>query len=172
MRWDLIASFPTKTVEHYHSYIGFTLMVNWCLWFFFNAFSNHIYTYLPDLSPRTYYSNAFHQMGYYTWGMFKEAVNPHRPTPRNKFNPLQKTMYQVVMLVIVPYQFLTGMMLYDKKTWLPWIKAMGGFKDVMFAHNTIFWFFVCFLVMHIILASLGRKPSSHFKEMITGYEDE
>jgi thiosulfate reductase cytochrome b subunit len=38
-------------------------------------------------------------------------------------------------------------------------------------HVALFIFFTAFIFVHVYLASLGHKPSSHFKAMVTGYEE-
>ena len=98
--------------------------------------------------------------------------NPHHARPHAKFNPLQKVMYQIVMLLIVPVQFGTGLLLWDVARFSSWVEALGGVRVVSTIHVLIFIFFASFILIHVYLGSLGHTASAHFKAMVTGYEEE
>ena len=74
------------------------------------------------------------------------------------------------MLIVVPVQITTGLFLWDKKEFMPYIKAVG-YKNVVMTHEYLFFFFIGFIMIHIFLSSLGKTPTQHFKAMVTGYED-
>jgi thiosulfate reductase cytochrome b subunit len=38
-------------------------------------------------------------------------------------------------------------------------------------HVVLFIFFVFFILVHAYMGMLGPKPSTHYKEMFTGYEE-
>jgi thiosulfate reductase cytochrome b subunit len=141
------------------------------MWLIFHIFTENVNVYLLEPNPKKYLNSAWKQIQYYTYGIFKKKKNPYNPRPLNKFNPLQKVMYAVVMMIVVPAQFLTGIMLWDLPGWKHWVRAIGGLGDLRTIHYGLFIFFCLFLLMHIFLGTLGKKPTSHFKEMITGYEE-
>jgi thiosulfate reductase cytochrome b subunit len=80
-------------------------------------------------------------------------------------------MYQIIMLLIVPLQFFTGLLLWDLKHFSGAVEFFGGVRVVATVHVLCFIFFVGFILVHPYLASLGHTPSAHFKAMITGYEE-
>ena len=155
-----------------HNWIGFILIANYFIWLLFYLFTDKISIYHPELDARKYFRDTFRQMRYYGYGIFKGEPNPHHVKPFAKFNPLQKVMYQIVMLLIVPMQFFTGIMLWNVTRFSDWVEFFGGVRVVSTIHMLIFIFFVSFVLIHVYLGSLGHKPSTHFKAMVTGYEEE
>ena len=95
----------------------------------------------------------------------------HHASALAKFNPLQSVMYQIVMMVLVPAQFYTGVLLWDVSRFSSQVEALGGTRVVDTVHVLLFIFFCGFIVMHVYLSSLGHTPSAHFKAMFTGYEE-
>ena len=84
---------------------------------------------------------------------------------------MQSITYQIVMLIVVPIQFITGLMLWNIKGFEHWVGLMGGIRVVDTVHVLIFVFFVSFIFIHAYMGTLGHTRSAHFKEMFTGYED-
>ena len=110
-------------------------------------------------------------MMYYGYGMFKGERNPHHIDPYDKFNPLQRMLYQILMLFLLPLQFATGLLMWDVKRFSGVIDMVGGVRVVDTVHVLIFIFFVFYMCFHPYLATLGHTPTAHIKAMITGYED-
>jgi len=48
---------------------------------------------------------------------------------------------------------------------------VGGLRVVNTVHVLMFILFVMFILVHAYMGFLGAKPSTHFKEMFTGYEE-
>jgi len=101
----------------------------------------------------------------------KSARITFSPTPHDKFNPMQRLTYQVIMMISGPIQIVTGLMMWDVKRFESWIALAGGIRVVSTIHMLVFILFVVFILIHAYMGVLGRKPSTHYKEMITGYED-
>jgi thiosulfate reductase cytochrome b subunit len=80
-------------------------------------------------------------------------------------------MYQIVMMILVPVQFYTGVLLWDVTRFAEQVNLLGGVRIVDTVHVLIFIFFCGFIFVHVYLSSLGHTPTAHFKAMITGYED-
>jgi thiosulfate reductase cytochrome b subunit len=154
-----------------HNWVGFIIIGNYSIWLGFYLFSDKILNYHPVLDARSFIRNYFLQLRYYTYGIFKGEQNPHHVQPYDKFNPLQKMTYQLVMLVAVPIQFFTGLMMWDVMGFQRWIDLTGGIRVVDTIHVLLFIFFVFFILVHAYMGALGQKPSTHYKEMITGYEE-
>ena len=51
------------------------------------------------------------------------------------------------------------------------IELAGGIRVVNTIHVLMFIMFVMFIFVHAYMGMLGPKPSSHYKEMFTGYEE-
>ncbi len=154
-----------------HNWIGFALLGNFFLWLSFYLFSDKIGIYHPELNPKKYYREAWRQMRYYGWGIFKGAPNPHHISANNKFNPLQRVSYQIIMLLILPVQIFTGVLLWDIERFSGAVALLGGVRIVDTVHVLLFIFFVGFLFVHVYLATLGHTATAHIKAMFTGYEE-
>ena len=80
-------------------------------------------------------------------------------------------MYQIIMMVLVPVQFYTGLLLWDLERFAGSVELLGGVRVVATVHVGLFIFFSAFIFGHVYLSSLGPTASAHFKAMVTGYEE-
>ena len=167
----LIGLMSFKTAVIAHNWIGFLLIANFFVWFFFYLFSDKIKVYHPELSPMKHFRASFRQLQYYGYGIFKGDPNPHHVSVYEKFNAMQSTTYQIIMLLLVPIQFATGVLLWDVKRFSATVELFGGVRVVDTVHVLLFIFFVAFIFIHPYLASLAHTPTAHFKAMFTGYEE-
>ncbi len=154
-----------------HNWVGFTVIANYFLWLGYYLFSDRITNYHPVLDAERFFRSFFKQARYYSYGIFKGERSPHHVRPEDKFNPLQKLTYQLIMLMAAPINFITGLMMWDVKRFEGWIEMMGGIRVVDTIHVVIFILFVFFIFVHAYMGALGRTPSTHYREMITGYEE-
>jgi thiosulfate reductase cytochrome b subunit len=168
---DLFDVISFRTAVIVHNWVGFALIANFFVWLLFYLFSPRNRAYHPEFNILKLARDSFRQMQYYGWGMFRGEQNPHRIDPYDKFNPLQRMLYQVLMLVLLPLQFVTGLLMWDIKRFSDMIELVGGVRVVSTLHVLIFIFFVFYLLIHPYLATLGHTPTAHMKAMITGYED-
>ena len=167
----LIDVVPFKTAVTLHNAIGLFLVVNFFVWFFFYLFSDRIKVYHPELSPKKHFIGSFRQLQYYGYGIFKGQPNPHHLSIYRKFNPMQSMTYQVVMLLLLPIQAYTGILLWDVKRFSGAVELFGGVRVVDTVHVLIFIIFVGYVLVHVYLGTLGHTPTAHFKAMFTGYEE-
>ena len=160
-----------RTAVLVHEWVGFVLIGNLSIWLCFYLFTDKIRVYHPELSPIKHFRASFRQAMFYGYGIFKGDPNPHHVSVYQKFNSMQSMSYQVIMLLLVPLQFWTGVLLWDVKRFSGMIDLLGGIRVVDTAHVLIFIFFAGFIPMHIYLATLGHTRTAHIKAMLTGYED-
>lgn len=161
-----------RTAVTVHNWVGFVLIANFFLWLFFYLFSDKITAYHPELSPTKHFRASFRQLQYYCYGKFKGDPNPHQPSAYNKFNPMQSMLYEVVMLLLVPLVFVTGILLWDVKRFYGVVELFGGVRVVDTVHVLIYIFFAFYIILHGYLGSLGQTVSANYKAMfLTGYEE-
>jgi Ni/Fe-hydrogenase b-type cytochrome subunit len=161
-----------ETAVKMHNWVGFAVIANWFIWFGFYLFTDKIRVYHPELNARKFFESWFRQVRFYSYGIFKGEKSPHHVRPHDKFNPMQSMTYQIVMLLVVPIQFITGILMWDVKRFQDVSELMGGIRVVSTIHILIFILFVFFILVHAYMGALGRKPSTHYKEMFTGFEEE
>ena len=111
-----------ESAVRFHNWLGFALMANYLIWLLFYLLTEKVSVYHPELAPKKYFGDTLKQIRYYSYGIFRGHPNPHHVRPYAKFNPLQKVMYQIVMLIIVPIQFGTGLLLWDVDRFYSWVE--------------------------------------------------
>jgi thiosulfate reductase cytochrome b subunit len=168
---DLFSVISFKAAVELHNAIGFVLIANFFIWLCFYLFTDKITVYHPELRPAKYFRDSLRQILYYGYGIFKGEPNPHHVSAYHKFNALQSTMYQIIMILLVPMQFYTGLLLWDLHRFAGSVDLLGGVRVVATLHVALFIFFSAFIFGHVYLASLGHTPGAHFKAMLTGYEE-
>lgn len=168
---DLLSLMSFETAVKLHNWIGFVVIANWFVWFLYYLTSDRVTSYHPDLDPAGFFRRFFRQMAYYGQGYFRGAERPHKVQPYDKFNAMQKLTYQFVMFISAPLAFLTGLMMWDVQRFGGLIAMLGGIRVVNTIHVLMFILFAMFIPVHAYMGMLGRKPSSHYKEMFTGYEE-
>ena len=161
-----------ETAIKTHNWVAFAVIANYFVWLGFYVFSDRITVYHPELNPRKFFDKAFKQMMYYGYGIFRGHKSPHKVVAFDKFNPMQSITYQIVMLLVVPIQFITGLMMWDIKLFEVPIAMLGGLNTIVTVHVLIYIFFVSFTLIHAYMGALGNTPVTHFREMFTGYEEE
>jgi thiosulfate reductase cytochrome b subunit len=168
---DVLHVTSFATAVNVHNWVGFALVANYFVWLCFYLFTDKITVYHPELDPKKYFRDSLRQATYYGYGIFKGHPNPHHVSAYHKFNALQSTMYQIIMIVLVPAQFYTGLLLWDPVIFAGSVDVFGGVRVVATVHVVLFIFFFAFIFGHVYLASLGHTPGAHFKAMVTGYEE-
>jgi thiosulfate reductase cytochrome b subunit len=153
-----------------HKYFGFALAWSFFFWLFYYIFTGNL---------RKYYLITFKDMKdmpgqalFYLFHIFRGEKNPFKPSPENKFNPLQKLAYSSIMFVFIPIITFTGILFSDILYFFSWIKAIGGLRILDAIHITAAYIFVFYLLVHLYMATLGPRLHSYIKSMITGYEEE
>ena len=154
-----------------HNAIGFVLIANFCLWLVFYLSSDRIKAYHPELSPRKHFLGSLRQAYYYGYGIFRGEPNPFHVTIYRKFNPLQSMTYQIIMMLLLPVQIYTGILLWDVKRFAAQVNFFGGVRVIDTVHVLIFIVFVFYILVHVYLGTLGHTRTAHFKAMMTGYEE-
>lgn len=160
---------PLKNAIDIHNYVGFVTIANYMIWLYYYFSTGKIKIYFP--APRTFIDRSIKQIKYYRYGIFLGKPNPHVMTPDNKFNLLQQNAYAALMFICIPAQMISGVFLWQVKTYSNYIHQLGGIKVIDTIHVILFFFFGAFLIVHCYLATLGHTPTAHFKAMFTGYEE-
>ncbi len=168
----IIKLFSVETAVEIHSWLGFILLANYCIWLFYYLLTLKIKIYIPPLHhPIEFAKKALRQAKFYGLGIMVGAENPHHSTPDNKFNPMQQVSYLMIMALLIPVQIITGLFLWDPKLFSPIVNLVG--IQIFDAIHIFLWiFFSAFIIVHFYLATLGHTPLAHIIAMFTGYEEE
>jgi thiosulfate reductase cytochrome b subunit len=151
----------------WHNFAAVILTINYIVFVAGNLFTSNGRQY--NLKRKNFVSDLMTQLKYYAFGMFKGEKHPFPVTEQRKFNPLQKFSYVLAMYVAVPLVIISGIgLLFPEIT----VKAVFGISGLILTdilHITMGFFLSVFMVIHIYTCTLGSKPTSLFRGMITGY---
>src|SRR4030042_2155470 len=170
---NVIHLFSFETAVDIHSWTGFILIANYCIWLFYYLFTGNIKIYIPPLHhPVEFAKKAVRQAKFYGLGIMVGDENPHHSPFDTKFNPMQQVSYLMIMATLIPVQIITGLFLWDPKLFGPAVNLIGGIQIADMIHVLLFIFFSAFIIVHFYLATLGHTPLAHIIAMFTGYEEE
>jgi len=161
---------PHNTPLLVHRYAGWAMAASFVFWLVYSLISRHL-SRQYGIRGRDL-EGVFRQAKFYLVSIFKGEENPFRPTPDEKFNPLQKLVYGAIMCIFAPLLMITGVLLNDKLFFREYIlqwDVVGGLDAL---HVMGAYVFALYLIVHIYMATLGRTATSHIRAMIVGYEEE
>jgi thiosulfate reductase cytochrome b subunit len=123
------------------------------------------------VEKKTFFSDLWKQMKYYAAGMFKKEKHPFPVTRECKFNPLQKFTYVLAMYIAMPFLIISGLGLLLPEITINKFFGVSGLILTDILHITMGFFLSIFMIVHIYTCTLGSKPTTLFKGMITGYHE-
>jgi Ni/Fe-hydrogenase b-type cytochrome subunit len=162
-----IAGFEAAVAAH--KILGFLLIGNAFLGMLYHLFSGEIRQYFS--SSLDFLPLAIRQASYYLYGTFRGRPHPFVKRPDRKHNPLQRSVYVIILNVLLPLQVVTGLLLWGAQRWPNAVGAVGGLANIAAVHTAGAWAFTAFLIMHVYLISTGPTPLSNLRAMITGWEE-
>lgn len=153
-----------------HRYAGWVMVASSILWLIYCLATNHLGHHYK--LRRSDVKDILRQTTFYVWSIFKGEQNPHRVSPDEKFNPLQKIAYSAIMCIVTPVLVITGLLFSDILFVRNYILQWHIVKLLDTIHVIGAYLFAIYFIVHIYMATLGRTPLSHIKAMISGYEEE
>jgi len=123
------------------------------------------------ITKKNFLSDLGKQFKYYSLGMFKGEKHPFPVTLERKFNPLQKLSYVLSMYVAFPLLIISGFGLLFPETVINRFLGISGMILTDILHITMGFFLSLFMIIHIYTCTLGARPSSLFKSMLSGYHE-
>ncbi len=111
------------------------------------------------------------QFKFYAIGIFRGEPHPFPVTEEGKFNPLQKFSYVMAMYIGMPLLIISGILLLFPDLVINQILGISGLLVTDLVHITMGFFLSIFLIIHLYTCTLGSKPTTLFKSMITGYHE-
>lgn len=166
---DLLPVLGFEQAVDIHNVVGFLLLINAFFSAFYHLASAEIKQYIPQ--PKGFIDQMIEQTLYYLKGIFLGKPHPFEKTPEKKLNPLQQITYLAILNVFLPFQVITGVLIWGAELWPEFIDSIGGLTILAPLHAMGAWLFIAFTIMHIYLTTTGHTPLSNLIGMITGWED-
>lgn len=153
----------------WHNFAALVLTASYVIFVLGNTFTGNGKYY--RIKKENFLSDLMKQMRYYAFGMFRGEKHPFPVTMERKFNPLQKFSYVLAMYMGMPLLIISGIVLLFPEIVLNNVFGMSGLvlNDVL--HITTGFFLSIFMIIHIYTCTLGAKPFSLFRGMLSGYHE-
>jgi thiosulfate reductase cytochrome b subunit len=116
--------------------------------------------------------NLWTQFKFYAVGIFNKEKHPFPVSEEQKFNPLQKFAYVIVMYFGMPLLIFSGLALFFPDLMGAIVFNISGLVFYDSLHVIVGFVLSLFLLIHIYTCTLGDKPGTLFKSMINGYHEE
>ena len=147
-------------------WLALALILNAFLGAFYHLTAEKYHHFLPKMDDFT--GAAVLQARFYLYGIFKGEKHPMETDPRRKLNPLQKITYLAVLNILLPFQIVTGVLMWGADRWPDLFDRAGGLWLLGPAHTLGAYLFLAFLIGHIYLATTGPTPSALVRAITTG----
>lgn len=151
----------------FHNMAAKILLVSYVLFVTGNAITSNGKYY--SLKRKELLKDSLIQFRYYLYGIFREKKQPFEVNEENKFNPLQRLSYSIVIYILMPLLILSGIMLLFPELIMERLFGVSGFLMADVVHITMGFLLTIFMIIHIYTCTLGDKPGSLFRSLITGF---
>ena len=172
IRMQYAFSSPVVTFERavsWHNFGGIALTFNYTIFLIGNIFTKngaHYRLRFKNISQR-----LLKQLLYYSVGIFRKEHSPFPINEDRKFNPLQQISYLIIMYFAVPILFITGWALLFPEFIMRNVFGFSGIFLTAQLHIVMGFFVSLFLIIHLYVSTMGTKPVSNFKSIITGWQE-
>lgn len=159
-----------STAVKWHNVSAIILIVNYLIFLVGNILSRNGRYYRKwrkNLIP-----NMVKQLRFYAFGVFRNEPHPFPVSEKQKFNPLQKFAYVIVMYFGMPLLIISGLGLLFPEIVSQTIFKVSGIIFYASVHVIVGYILSIFLIVHIYTCTLGEKPNTLFKSMVNGYHEE
>lgn len=164
---DYVLVVGFEDAVRWHNTSAIILTVNYIIFVAGNLITRNGRYY--NLKRENFFADLFKQLRYYSWGMFHGEKHPFLITMERKFNPLQKVSYVLAMYVALPLVIISGIGLLLPEIVIKGFMGISGMLLTDLLHITMGFFLSVFMLIHIYTCTLGKRPGSLFRGIITGY---
>ena len=168
-RPDMFGAFSFRGVVTIHNVVAVILVVNALLSIFYHVATERVQEYLPR--PYGFFDDAIVQGKYYLSGIFRHEPHPFEKRPDSRMNPIQKSTYFGILIVLLPLQIVTGVLMWGVQEFPAIANGFGGLPILAPLHSLIAWTFGTFIVVHVYMTTTGATPLEAMRAMVTGYEE-
>ena len=161
--------FGLEAAVSIHNVLAAILVVNAVLSLFFHLATGEIKQFFRF--NRKFIHEVLVQVFYYIHDIFIQAPHPINKTRERKLNPLQQLTYIGLLNILLPFQVITGILIWGVGKWPAVSTKLGGLTYLAPIHNLGAWLFLAFLVVHIYLTTTGHTVFANIKAMVTGYDE-
>jgi thiosulfate reductase cytochrome b subunit len=150
-----------------HNFAALILVLNYIIFVTGNLLTRNGRYY--RIQRKNFISDLMTQFRFYSSGMFKGEKHPFPVNEERKFNPLQKITYVLALYVAVPLLIISGIGLLLPEITITSFFGISGLILTDILHISMGFLLSVFMLIHIYTCTLGHKPTTLFRGIITGY---
>ena len=158
--------FGFATAVDYHTFAAWLLIGLWIFGAFWHLTTGEWRQYIPTREK------LMAMVLFYSVGIFKDTPHPFKPSRLHKHNPLQRMAYLMLLTLITPLIWVSGLLYLFFNAWADW--GLDGFLTlewVAAVHVFAGFLVMTFLVAHMYLITTGHTVLAQMKAMITGWDE-
>lgn len=150
-----------------HNVAGIVVALNYLVYFVGNLVTSNGKFYI--VKPKSFLKRPMKQAYYYAYGMFKGMKAPYPLSEKRKFNPLQKYTYIFTMYLAMPLLIFSGIGLLFPEIIVERVYNVSGIFLTAVFHSALGFFISIFLLIHLYIASIGKRPLDNFRSILNGW---
>ncbi|MFZ5867570.1 MAG: cytochrome b/b6 domain-containing protein [Thermodesulfobacteriota bacterium] len=138
-----------------HNLCGLVVAADFVFWLLYHLVKRE-FSERFLVSPVGFFRDVTETLHYYGYVIFAGGNYPKTSTRYDPFDPVERIFYLTLMLVLVPIQIVTGLMLYDVHTMQPAIIALGGLRSVDAIHLLVAYLIISSMILHCYFHTLKK----------------
>ncbi len=163
-----IKFFGYQNAVAYHNIAAYAFIILIVFTIFWHFTTGEWRQYLPTLT------NLKAQLGFYLFGIFKNAPHPTKKTVLSKLNPLQRLVYLGLKILVLPVMVISGLLyMFYRYPQGNSVEPLNihSIEGIALLHTAGAFLLIAFIIVHVYLITTGTTITSNLKAMITGYEE-
>ncbi len=138
-----------------HNLCGMTVALDFIFWISYHVWRKEFKSRF-FISPAGFFRDIAETIHYYGYLIFVGKPFPDTYQRYPSFDPLERIFFLTDMLLFVPAQVLTGILMYDVHSAMPLVQALGGLRVVDAMHLFFGYLLVSSMIIHVYLHTLRK----------------
>jgi thiosulfate reductase cytochrome b subunit len=145
-----------------HNLSGIILIVDYVFWITYHMWKKtfRIRFLVSSDNPL---KDLMESLRYYAYSIFFGNGQPNGRSSSSNLDPVERLFFLVMMVILLPLQMLSGILLYDVHAMMPVIRMLGGLRVVDAVHVLGAYLLVSSLVFHVYFHTLKKYSRPAFR---------
>ncbi len=138
-----------------HNLAGAVVLFDYIFWISYHLWKKDFKSRFL-ISSKGFFRDAAGTIHYYWYLIFVGKDHPVSTGPHLIYDPVERLFFCLTMLLLLPAQIVTGALLYDVRTAMPAISALGGLRVIDAIHLVCAYLLVSSMVVHVYFHMLKK----------------
>lgn len=153
---DLAPIFATfLNAVNLHNICGAMVLIDYLFWISYQAWTGKLRSSFL-VFPSGFLRNSIEILHYYGYLVFVHENCPRNFDSASVLESLEKSLFFLMMFILIPGQVFTGILLYDLYTAMPIIEKLGGLRVIDGFHLISAYLLMSVIVIHTYFHTLKR----------------